>query len=435
MKKPIAKVPAAILAALLVAACSGLNTRIENQMEAVGSELTGVPVTVDGVNLKILQGSGQITGLSVANPEGYRSQNAFDMDLLRLNLGVLSILFRTSPIVLDEVVIDSPVVSLEMNEQGGSNLKDISGNTQMNLKKADRKSAETEPVSADAPGEPHRIAIRRLTIEGVTFHMRRADGTTRSGTLPTIELTDVGGSKGRTPGGIGAVIVVAMSREVLKEMLMRKVVEKSEGFPSDATYGYGKVFDAETVIENWSRRLALSSEQKAKFREVVEKSIQDINDTIGDRVGQDFLDLETLSQRFEVVSETAREKLRNVLSSDQLRELQRRFTLLASEAVEKIREAFVDKLARLIGVGPDQIHQLRPILWGGLERRSALVKRFASDPDVSLQDLFNDFEALQVETLQELESVLDEDQLNTLAAYQESLRQMIRSVFAASGTL
>ena len=107
------------------------------------------------------------------------------------------------PLVLDELVISHPVVNLERNSQETSNLKDISENAEKNQDEADRKSAEEEPASEEKPGEPFRIIIRRLVIEGVTLNVRLADGTTRSGTLPSIELTDVGGDGGVTPGGLG----------------------------------------------------------------------------------------------------------------------------------------------------------------------------------------------------------------------------------------
>ena len=54
----------------------------ERMPEQSGSELMGVPVTVTGVDIKLRSGRGRITGLEVANPSGYSSENAFRMNLI-----------------------------------------------------------------------------------------------------------------------------------------------------------------------------------------------------------------------------------------------------------------------------------------------------------------------------------------------------------------
>ena len=59
----------------------------------------------------------------------------------------------------------------------------------------------------------------------------RGDGTFRSGTLPAIELTDVGGKKGKSPAGLGAVVVLAMAGEMLKQAVAHKL---AEGFRFEA---------------------------------------------------------------------------------------------------------------------------------------------------------------------------------------------------------
>ena len=114
-------------------ACGRLGMRVEKKIESAGSELTGVPVQVERVELKLMRGMGEIAGLTVANPAGYEAEYAFQMDLSRLNLGVFSLLLGVKTIILDELVIDSPVVNFEHNAQGGSNLKEISDNVRENM--------------------------------------------------------------------------------------------------------------------------------------------------------------------------------------------------------------------------------------------------------------------------------------------------------------
>lgn len=196
-----------------------LDQIVERQIEAIGTELTGVPVRVGSVGIDIRKGSGQIRGLEIANPEGYAADNAFDMALLRLDIDLESL--GGQPLVLDELTIESPVVNAEINERGGSNLKEILDNVSQNTRQADAR-AETEES-----GEPMRIAIRRMRIEGVTFTESNPfeGGEPRSGTLPAIERSNVGGSEGVTPGELGEIVVAALGGQVAKQAAKRKAAE------------------------------------------------------------------------------------------------------------------------------------------------------------------------------------------------------------------
>ena len=117
MSKKLLMLATVVVLATVSTACGKLNTRIDETIEEVGTDLTEVPVDVEKVRIKFGAGSGEINGLTVANPDGYLTVNAFDIDQLRLNIGVLKTL-GGSPIVLDELLIDSPVLILEFNEEG-----------------------------------------------------------------------------------------------------------------------------------------------------------------------------------------------------------------------------------------------------------------------------------------------------------------------------
>jgi hypothetical protein len=413
--------------------CSGLSRRIGERIESGGSELTGVPVGVDRVNLKILRGSGEITGLTVENPDGYVAENAFQMDLLRLNLGVISLLLWFKPVVLDELVIDSPVVNLEMKEQGGSNLKDISVNIEKNLNQTDTESKELESASEKSHDESRRIAIKKLVINGVSFSVRRNDGTSRSGTLPTIELIDVGGSEGKTPGGLNAVVVVAMAREMLKEALARRFFKKVEELSSQGLDVDWRTFDADKVLGALEEKLQLYSEQKAKLQAVLETAFLDLNEAMGERIAGGFLDLDSLSNQLKIISEAVQDQLEDALNSEQMGELKEYFANLDKEAVEEIKRAFVDKLSNYLGLAPEQIDRFRLIFWEEIEKRSELLSRFTREPDLSVKNFVNDWDALQKEILRKLEGTLDAEQIKSLAKRQEELRKLILSVFSSEG--
>ena len=147
-----------VLMAFVATACGSLDEGVLRKIESVGSGLTGVPVRVERVHLGLFRGLGVITRVTVANPEGYRTDYAFQMDVVRLNLRVLSLL--TEPLVVRELVIDSPIVNFESHEAGVSNWGEIANNARANQARADSQSAEAKPTPDKTPGKPLRIVVK-----------------------------------------------------------------------------------------------------------------------------------------------------------------------------------------------------------------------------------------------------------------------------------
>ena len=146
----LAKLCLILLMAFVVTACGSLNERVLRKVESVGSELTGVPVRVERVHLGLFRGLGEITRVTVANPEGYRTDYAFQMDVVRLNLRLLSLL--TEPLVVRELVIDSPIVNFESQDSAMSNWSEIADHVRTNQARADSQSAEAKPMPDKTPG-------------------------------------------------------------------------------------------------------------------------------------------------------------------------------------------------------------------------------------------------------------------------------------------
>lgn len=215
---------------------SSLDDIVKNQIEVIGTELTGTQVGVGGVSIKLTEGTGQITGLTVASPKGYKTDDAFSMKLLQLGIDLPSV--GKSPLILNELVIDSPLVTMEMNEKGGSNLQEISDNVSANTSAADKEASKAQQ---EAGGEPLRILIRKLIIKDVSYAIHspveKLDNAT--GTLPTITLTNVGGNNGGTPGEIGKVIIGDLAKRVIKQAAEAGIKSAVKSKLQDAGGGLG----------------------------------------------------------------------------------------------------------------------------------------------------------------------------------------------------
>jgi hypothetical protein len=235
MKKILIGVAAlvVVIVVAVVLLLGNIDKIVKGALEGVGSELLGVPVTVAAVEINLKSGSGQISGLTIANPPGYTAQNAFQMDMIRLGLNLGSL--GKQPLVIDELNIKSPVVELEAKKDGSSNLQTLLDNIDKNSAKADKKAAEQQPDTEATPkGEPLRISFGKLAITGVTVNVIAPEQKPEKVVIPDIIEKNVGDETGLTPGEVGKLIVGEIINSSLantiQKSITKKVGEATEGF-------------------------------------------------------------------------------------------------------------------------------------------------------------------------------------------------------------
>jgi len=234
MKKILIGISAIVVVVVLAVVffLGNIDKIVKGALEGVGSELLGVPVKVASVKIELKSGSGQITGLTIANPTGYSAPNAFQMDMIRLGLNLGSL--GKQPIVVDELKVVNPVVQLEVKEDGSSNLKTLQDNIDKNRVKADKKAVKQTSSDATQKGEPVRISIGKLSMSGVTVHVNAPGQEPQTVVIPDIVEDNVGNESGLTPGEIGKLIVgriISSSLEnTIKKSLLKKAGEATKGF-------------------------------------------------------------------------------------------------------------------------------------------------------------------------------------------------------------
>ena len=234
MKKILIGIAAVVTVVVLavVFLLGNIDKLVKGALEDVGSELLGVPVKVASVEIKLKSGSGQITGLTIANPTGYSAKKAFQMDMIRLGLNLGSL--GKQPLVVDELNIKNPVVELEVKEDGSSNLKTLLNNIDKNSAKADKKAAEQTASDATPKGEPVRISIGNLAITGVTVHVNAPGQEPQKVAIPDIVEENIGNGTGLAPGEIGKLIVGKIISSSLENTIKKSIIKKAE----EATKGF-----------------------------------------------------------------------------------------------------------------------------------------------------------------------------------------------------
>src|ERR1035438_6091226 len=89
MKKVIIRIGIALVIVLIVTVVIiglSLDGIVKRGVETVGPRLTKVDIKLDKVSLSILSGSGQIGGLTVGNPEGFKTPQAISVGSASLAL-------------------------------------------------------------------------------------------------------------------------------------------------------------------------------------------------------------------------------------------------------------------------------------------------------------------------------------------------------------
>lgn len=218
-----------VVAVLLV--LGNIDKIVKGVLEETGSQLLGTRVGVAAVDIDLKRGAGQISGLSIANPAGYSSARAFEMDMIRLELNLATL--SEQPLVVRELKIQAPVVHLEVREDGSANLQTLLDNIETHSAKAERKPG---PEGA-SKGESVRISIKKLAVTGVTVHASIPGQERETVVLPDIVMENVGREKGLTPEEIGSVIIGEVITEslqaTLEKKMTKKIKEAAEGFLGD----------------------------------------------------------------------------------------------------------------------------------------------------------------------------------------------------------
>ena len=186
-----------------------INGLIKEQIEYHGSHTTGTQVALQQVQVDLLKGKGQLNGLTIANPAGYKTANAFAMQTIALDLGTESL----DPIVIEELVIAAPTLTFEANQTGGGNLMDIMDNIEKALPAPAAKQPEQQTANQDIP----KIAIKKIIIQDVALTLDLTALTLESyqEVLPSVTVENVG-----TPNGLPAnEIGIAVAKKVFKALV------------------------------------------------------------------------------------------------------------------------------------------------------------------------------------------------------------------------
>lgn len=193
---------------------SNLGEIIKEAIQRFGSEATQATVVVDAVDLDVATGSTGLKGFVVGNPAGFKTESAFELGDIAVQVDTKSL--NSDTIIINTVNIVGPRVTYEVGDVG-SNVDAIKRNVETYARKF--SNGETATESSGDSGAQKKIIIERLTISEGNINVSAPflDGKKVGSDLPMITLTDIGkDSGGANPAEVIKTVINAMTAGVGK---------------------------------------------------------------------------------------------------------------------------------------------------------------------------------------------------------------------------
>ncbi|MBE6452068.1 MAG: AsmA family protein [Alphaproteobacteria bacterium] len=210
MKKRILLGFLGILVIGLILAGIFLENIVKSAVYKFGSQITGTEVTLNGFNLSPLSGEVAIKGLSVANPEKYKSKDILTLGGVAVKVNLSSLLSDT--VIIEYITVDKPVITYEMLSLTQNNIKQLQANISKNTA-SPAPSADSEKIKTQQVQEASskKVIINKVSInEG---ELKAVAGQELVDVkLPKIELTNIGGSSKKESSSIIASVTTILNK-------------------------------------------------------------------------------------------------------------------------------------------------------------------------------------------------------------------------------
>jgi len=213
---------------------TSLNSIVKAAIEKVGSDATQAQVRLKEVDIQITSGKGAMRGLTVGNPSGFKTERAFSLGEISLQVDVGSVTKDT--VVIKEIVIAAPEVTYEL-ASGGSNIDTLKRNVDA-YAGAGKGRAEKGAKSSGEGGK--KLVIENLYVRNgkVNVSATALGGKTMTTPLPDIHLTNIGKqSGGATAGEVTQQVLSAIGQSAAKAATSLPDVGKLVGSAKESAAG------------------------------------------------------------------------------------------------------------------------------------------------------------------------------------------------------
>ncbi len=185
----------------LIALFLSLNSIVKSGVVAFGPEVIKAPIQLDGVSISAFSGGGEIKGLVIGNPEGFKTPNAVKLGVASLQVKPMSLL--GDKVVVQSVKADAAEITFE-GSLGSSNLGKIQENVDAYV------ASLLGPASKDKKSAGKKLQVDEIVISNakINLSLTLLGGQSATIPLPDIKLSNLGqGADGITPAEVIKVVM------------------------------------------------------------------------------------------------------------------------------------------------------------------------------------------------------------------------------------
>lgn len=215
MKKLIIRIILVLVVLLVVAVGASiyfLGSIVKKGVETVGPEITQTDIKLDTATLSLLSGSGQLKGLLVGNPQGFKTPAAIKVGSVSVGVAPGSVF--SGKVHVKEIKVMAPEITFEGGLKG-NNLSKLLDNVQAATGGSGKSSAAPQSKAASK-----KLQVDDFVISGgrinLSVDLSVLGGKSATVPLPEIHLTNLGSG----PDGITAA---DLTGKVLKEVLQAAI--------------------------------------------------------------------------------------------------------------------------------------------------------------------------------------------------------------------
>lgn len=200
-----------IIVVLLIIFRISLGLIIQKGVATVAPMITGVPVSIGNVSVRILSGYVALSDVKVGNPRGYKAENMVTLEKAVFDIAPLSVF--SDKIRIEEITVTGLNLYYEQKLRS-NNISDLQANVEERLGvKKDPAAKKEKPVAKkeEKGSEPKKLQVDQIHLNDITAHVVVAGADVPVMMIP-INMENLGtGPEGITAGGVFAAILDKLS--------------------------------------------------------------------------------------------------------------------------------------------------------------------------------------------------------------------------------
>lgn len=198
-----------------------LDSLLKAAIEKFGSDMTAAAVRLDKAHISPTDGQGALSGLSLGNPKGFKTDHAFKTARIEVALEPATV--TDDVVLIHRILIDAPSISYEKGDNG-SNFDVIQRNVERYLGTAQKKDEKAEPGK--------KMIVESLVIRNARVNYNGMIELS----LPDIELHNIGKKRG---GATSAEVVKAIISELNTQIAIALAKSAAVGAVGGVAIGIG----------------------------------------------------------------------------------------------------------------------------------------------------------------------------------------------------